>query len=120
MQLRHVLLSAAAFVTVTVPVITLSSKSALAGEDVQFTLVNGTTYTLVSFFASPVSIDSWENDILGRDTLPPGESVSVIINDGRDVCHYDVRADFSDHTSTVKRNVDFCNLHGGSYTFTEQ
>jgi hypothetical protein len=114
------------FVTVLIatatalPVVSLSATRALAGDDVGFTLVNGTTYTLTNFYASPTGVNNWENDIMGSDTLPPGGKVYVNINDARDVCNYDVKGTFSDGNSAEQYQIDFCDLDGGTYTFTEE
>ncbi|MFP4006984.1 MAG: hypothetical protein ACLFV6_03115 [Spirulinaceae cyanobacterium] len=43
---------------------------------------------LLEFYASPPSEESWEENILD-EPLFPGESVTVIINDGLEDCFYD-------------------------------
>jgi hypothetical protein len=118
-MLRNTLVAITAATSVVLPAIALSAQSAVAGEDVGFTLTNGTTYTLAEFYASPTQIGNWENDILGTDSLPPGGQVYININDGRDVCNYDVLGVFSDGTSSTNYGIDFCSLDGGNYTFVE-
>ena len=96
----------------------LSFSTAWAEDDTEaatFTLVNGTSAVIDEFFASPPSTESWENDILGQDTLAPGESVTITINDGREDCSYDFRAVFEDGTDLVHDAVSICN--GESYTY---
>jgi hypothetical protein len=42
-----------------------------------FTLVNQTGVEIHELYVSPHKSDSWEEDILGQDTLPGGESVVI-------------------------------------------
>jgi hypothetical protein len=57
-------------------------------ESASFTLTNMTDRELLEFYASPPSEESWEENILD-EPLFPGESVTVIINDGLEDCFYD-------------------------------
>jgi hypothetical protein len=93
--------------------------SAAHAEDLQFTLTNATGGTIVMFHASPVGVDEWEDDILGEQVLGPGESATVTIADGRDVCEYDMRFDFADEDGLepLEDTQDLCAL--GSYTVEE-
>ena len=42
-----------------------------------FTLVNKTGVTIDKLFIAPHSSDSWEEDILGKDTMADGESLDI-------------------------------------------
>lgn len=42
-----------------------------------FTLHNETGVEIHKLFISPHSADEWEEDILGKDTLPDGESLEI-------------------------------------------
>lgn len=59
-------------------------------EDLYITLVNDTPATVTHFYTSPVGVDSWEEDVLGAGVIAPGETVQLVIADGRDVCEYDM------------------------------
>lgn len=96
--------------------IALSAMSAKAGGAVQFTLVNGTSSVMTGFYASPPNVDDWEEDILGSDVLNPGEKINITINDGRDDCTYDFRAEWKD-SSPTETVGNVCN--GGTYTYTD-
>lgn len=72
------------------PIVGLNIQSALA-EAVSFTLINRTDRVLQEFYASPPSVNDWEEDILGSGVLEPGESRTIIIDDGREDCLYDFR-----------------------------
>lgn len=51
--------------------------AALAQGKQDFTLVNKTGVEINAVYISPHSADDWEEDILGQDTLPKGESVDI-------------------------------------------
>lgn len=42
-----------------------------------FILHNETGVEIHELYVSPVTTDDWEDDVLGRDTLPDGESVKI-------------------------------------------
>ena len=82
-------------------------------QDMMFTLSNTTGHTLVEFYASPITADDWEEDILGADVLGSGDSVDVLIADGRANCDYDFLMVFDDGDA-IEDQVNICEL--GSYT----
>jgi len=90
-----------------------------SAEDLVFTLKNGTDSVMTRFYTSPVNVGDWEEDVLGRDVLNPGESVRVTIADGRDVCKYDMRFEFTEDSDldTTTDTQDLCELD--EYTITE-
>jgi hypothetical protein len=72
-------------------------------------VVNHTRVAVLSFFASNVGTDSWEEDILGADVLPPGYRVHVDLNnEGSRYCNFDLKARLADGSAVVRRNVDVC------------
>lgn len=90
----------------------------IALRNLTFTLINATSYTLREFYASPSSSGNWEEDILGREVLPPGYSGNITIGDGRSTCVYDLLSVFSDGTMVTRWNVNLCALNNGTYTIT--
>ncbi|MBD1853486.1 hypothetical protein H6F87_26590 [Cyanobacteria bacterium FACHB-502] len=100
------------------PLVAIGAKSALA-EDVQFTLNNATSYTLMEFYASPTDVENWEEDILGLDVLGSGKSIIVTIADDRTQCEYDIEGVFEDGESIEQAAVNLCDLNGGMYQFSE-
>jgi len=82
-------------------------------QDMMFTLINRTGFTLVEFYASPVTSGDWEEDILGADVLGTGTSAEVLIADGRANCAYDFLMIFADGDE-VEDQVNICELD--SYT----
>ena len=105
------------FKLIVAAAITMYSGAALA-DDLVFTLKNGTNSVVNNFHASPVGVDSWEDDIFGRDALAPGESMKITIADGRSVCSYDMRFEFQGNDlETLEDQQNLCEL--GEYTITE-
>ena len=93
-----------------------ASAGASHAEDLTFTLINKTSGTLERFYSSPVGVDDWEEDVFGTDTLGPGESMKITIGDGRAVCKYDMRFEFTEDSGfeTMEDSQDLCAM--GSYT----
>ncbi|PKA41274.1 hypothetical protein [Rhizobium sullae] len=88
-------------------------------EDLTFKLINGTQSELTRFYTSPTGVDEWEDDVFGEQVLNPGETISITIADGRDVCKYDMRFEFDEASDldTTEDTQDLCQL--GSYTIHE-
>jgi hypothetical protein len=88
------------------------------GVDVcSFKLFNNTSVELESFWASPPSVNDWENDILGDRTLDGGMTININMSDGRPDCIYDFKFKFSDGDIVEKRRINVCRL--GQYTLNE-
>ena len=101
--------------------IALSSivASTAHADDLVFSLKNGTKSVLTNFYTSPVGVESWEDDVFGRQVLNPGESMEITIADGRTVCKYDMRFEFEEGSDldTTTDTQDLCEM--GSYTIHE-
>src|SRR5665213_1780763 len=95
----------------------LMTASVVHAEDRHVVIINETNHTIVSFYASNVAATTWEEDILGQDTLPPGHDVRINIDDGSGHCLYDFPAKFDDGTDTIKHNINVCEI--SSYRYTE-
>ena len=71
---------------------TLVTASAFARSGKQdFILHNQTGVEIHSLYVSPHSADDWEDDVLGRDTLPSGETVKITFNDRDKHVHWDLK-----------------------------
>ncbi len=95
----------------------LMLAGAAAAEDLEFTLNNESSFAITHFYASPSDVGSWEDDILGQDILPSGESINITIGDGRSQCDYDLRFQFEDGDVVERAAVNLCDT--GSYTLTD-
>ena len=86
-------------------------------QDRNVLVINETRHTIVEFYASNIGVDVWEEDILGEDVLPVGQSVNINIDDGTEACLYDFKAVFDDGEELVRNRIDVCTI--GTYRYTE-
>ncbi|MEY4984713.1 MAG: hypothetical protein RIR62_2979, partial [Pseudomonadota bacterium] len=71
--------------------VALAATTPAMAEDLVFTLINDSSVGIVEMYVSPVGEDSWGENILTVDVVPPGMQGDVTIADGLDVCDYDLR-----------------------------
>jgi hypothetical protein len=96
--------------------ITIFAASAVVAQDVEYTLINSSSATLLEFYTSPVTDDTWGGDLLAFADIRPGAAGSVMIGDGRASCAYDLLFVFDDGTELTD-TVDICRL--ASYELTD-
>jgi hypothetical protein len=70
-----------------------STSSAQEGAAQDFTLVNETGVEIDKVFISPHDADDWEEDILGKDTLPSGQSVDIKFHRAETAAEWDLRVE---------------------------
>lgn len=87
-------------------------------EAVHFNLRNRTQATLVTLQIGESTNPNWGEDILGRDTLAPGETAEVTINDNLAECDYDLRATFTDGDTLDVRHINMCQANGTTIDVT--
>lgn len=104
------------FVTAVVAVLSLAAAPANA-QDRHVQVINETQHAIVQFFASNVERGTWEEDILGENVLPVGQSANINIDDGSGACVYDFKAVFEDGQELVRNGIDVCTT--STYTYTE-
>ena len=66
----------AAVVVATLSLLLASTALALQGKQ-DFTVINKTGVEIHELYVSPHSADNWQEDVLGKDTLAPGDSVEI-------------------------------------------
>ncbi len=95
-------------------ILAVSALSAPAfAEDLNFELINASSYNLQQLYVSPAAADTWGDDILGVEILAAGESGTVTITDGLETCDYDLRF-VTDTGEEVSATQNLCELN----TFT--
>lgn len=100
---------AAATLAACQPTTTTTTTVVAANQNVL--IQNNTGRTIWAFQGSPVNVSSWEEDILGSNVLPAGQSLNVNFGtDGRSICNYDMRAVFQDGSTIVKNNINVCRV----------
>lgn len=83
--------------------------SAHAGKQ-DFTLVNRTGYTVEHVYVSAASANSWEEDVLGEDTLPTGDLVNIGFEKGQRGCQYDLKVVYDDGDTSEWRGINLCSI----------
>ena len=73
-----------------IAVLITSTVLARTGKQ-DFILHNQTGVEIHSVYVSPHSADDWEEDVLGRETLPNGETVKITFNDRDKHVHWDLK-----------------------------
>ena len=89
----------------------LASQTAMAGKQ-DFTIVNKTGYTINELYVSSAKSDDWGSDVLGRDTLPSGESGDITFETGAKGCKWDLMVVYDDGEEAVwDEAFDLCSIH---------
>ncbi|MFM2042468.1 MAG: hypothetical protein RLY86_1044 [Pseudomonadota bacterium] len=102
---RSATLAAAGILAVGLSVTT----PALAGDQ-DFELINRTGYTIAEVYVSPSKASTWEEDIMGRDMLPHGNSVHIQFSRKEDVCIWDLMVVYDDGESAEWSQFDLCTI----------
>lgn len=85
-------------------------------EDLVFTLVNNASQPLANLYVSLPEAAEWGDDILGVDVLAPGETASVTIADGAEVCSYDLQF-VMENEATLEGTANLCETD--TFTLTD-
>ena len=99
-------------------VATALSLTAFAANaaDCNVDIFNQTGFTMTKFYASITKSNSWEENILGHDSLDDGDTQSIDIDDGSGKCVFDFKAVFKGGATSEKRGVNVCAIT--AFTFT--
>lgn len=96
----------------------LVSTPAIA-QNVEFTLINESGFTLTYFYASASNDGNWGSDLLEEiGVLESGYNGTVFIGDGSDQCLYDFRFETAEGPELEEFEIDICELD--SYTLVAQ
>lgn len=76
-------------------------------QDLVFTLVNESSYSITEMYVSAVDQDEWGENILNVASVDPGVSGDVTIADGLAVCEYDLRF-VTAEGAEVEKTQDLC------------
>lgn len=86
-------------------------------EDRRIKLINESSSTIVEFHASNVGRSGFEEDILGKRTVGPGQSIVINLDDGSGYCKFDFLTVMRNGQKIVKRNIDVCTVE--TYRITD-
>src|SRR6266849_3095280 len=89
--MKQIVLKSRVFIALSVMAVFLAATAYARSGKQDFVLHNETGVEIHSLYVSPHSTDDWEEDILGRDTLPSGESVKITFEDREKHVHWDLK-----------------------------
>ena len=78
--------------SITALLLLASPNASVAGEQ-DFTLVNSTGVEINALYVSPADKDDWGKDILGKDTLPDGQSAEITFSPKEEAEKWDLRVE---------------------------
>lgn len=78
-------------------------------EDLEFTLINASSFKLVEMYVSPHEAEEWGENILSVASVDPGTEGQISIADGEEVCDYDMRI-VMDNGADVSATQNLCEL----------
>ncbi len=85
-----------------------STSSSDAKQD--FTLVNQTGVEIDKVYISPHDSNDWEEDILGQDTLPSGQSVDIKFHRNEKAAMWDLRIEDKSGNSIEWENLNLLEI----------
>ena len=87
-----------------------AAPSGTAAGQQDFTIINKTGHTVVSFNVSPTNENEWGPDILGQDVLNNGESAKITFSRDAAECMWDLKATYDDDDTTEMKKVNLCEV----------
>ncbi|HEV3471121.1 MAG TPA: hypothetical protein VG148_17490 [Pyrinomonadaceae bacterium] len=87
-----------------------TARAAAAQGAQDFTLVNSTGVEIHALYISPHETDDWEEDVLGRDTLPSGESVEIKFSRAEKAALWDLRVEDKEGNAIVWENLNLLEI----------
>jgi hypothetical protein len=87
---------------------TSAPESAEGKQD--FTLHNETGVEINALYVDPHSSNEWTEDILGRDTLPSGESVNITFSPKEKAAMWDLRVEDKGGNSITWENLNLLEI----------
>lgn len=88
-----------------------ANASAAADSAAQdFTLVNETGVEIDKVFISPHDKDDWEEDVLGKDTLPSGQSVDIKFHRDETAAEWDLKVEDKQGNAITWENLNLLKI----------
>jgi hypothetical protein len=87
---------------------TAASAASTDGLDRHVMVQNMSSQSLMQLYASPVTSDNWEEDMLGSQVLAAGASINANVDNGTNECNYDLKAVMADGKEYIHNAVNVC------------
>ena len=85
-----------------------ASASAADDNDRRVQVQNRSDQAIHYLYASPVTTNNWEEDLLGQDTIAAGASLTANIDNGTTECNYDFKVVMANGREHITRRVNVC------------
>lgn len=85
--------------------------SAQAQGKQDFVLINATGYAIAHVYVSKVNDDDWGDDILGKDVMDDGDTLTIQFPRKGSACKWDLMVTYDDDDSNaIWRGFDLCKI----------
>lgn len=88
----------------------VAARGTVLAGDQDFTLVNATGVEIHALYVSPADKNEWGKDILGKDTLAPGQSAEIKFNPKEEAEEWDLRVEDSKGNSIEWTDLDLTEI----------
>lgn len=88
-----------------------SATNTATGGAQDFKLINDTGVAINAVYITPHDAEDWEEDILGQDNLPNGQSVDVKFNREETAANWDLRVEAKDGSSIEWENLNLLEIN---------
>jgi hypothetical protein len=105
------------FIAAAVVVAVAAAGTAHANDAARFDLRNVSGQNIDIIQVSPVSSNSWGEDLLGDRVLRSGDT--VVVTPGAPGCMFDVRVTYHSHAQEWFRNINLCRTTRISFANTQ-
>jgi hypothetical protein len=95
-----------------------SGSTAQEGGKQDFTLVNQTGVEIDKLFISPHDVEDWQDDVLGQDTLPSGQSVDIKFHRKETAAMWDLRIEDKQGNSIEWENLNLLQINKVTLHYT--
>ena len=89
---------------------TTAGNAPAEGGKQDFRLTNATGVEIDELHVSPHDVDDWQEDVLGRDTLPNGESVNITFSPKEKAAMWDIKVTDKEGTSIQWENLNLLEI----------
>jgi len=89
--MKNLVLRTRVFIALSVLAMIVTATAVARSGKQDFVLRNETGVEIHELYVSPTSADDWEEDVLGVETLPDGESVKVTFDDREKSSKWDLK-----------------------------
>ena len=86
-----------------------TAQTSNAGDQ-DFTLVNKTGVEINALYVSPADKKEWGEDILGKDTLPAGETTEIEFDPEEEAAKWDLRVEDKEGNSIEWTDLDLTEI----------